>query len=183
MTSIDQSIPADHPGIQLVKGRRITPEEIYQGSESFYQHFITVQERLLEYRYSQPAQGGARVIVNYDAMQDDPVYEQLQKTKEARTMFLAQQMTGDGAPLSGEPDESGAATQAAETEETSTAAQTFLEFMAKSPRERYYEMILKEKGLTKEQLDAMPPEERAKIEREIQEEIEHRVKLEAAKNA
>ena len=98
-------------------------------------------------------------------------------------MFLAQQMTGDGAPLSGEPDESGAATQAAETEETSTAAQTFLEFMAKSPRERYYEMILKEKGLTKEQLDAMPPEERAKIEREIQEEIEHRVKLEAAKNA
>ncbi len=91
------------------------------------------------------------MIVNYDAMQDDPVYEQLQKTKEARTMFLAQQMTGDGAPLSGEPDESGAATQAAETEETSTAAQTFLEFMAKSPRERYYEMILKEKGLTKEQ--------------------------------
>ncbi len=30
--------------------------------------------------------------VNYQAMKNDPLYEQLQKTKEARTLFLAQQL-------------------------------------------------------------------------------------------
>jgi hypothetical protein len=30
--------------------------------------------------------------VDYDAMRQDPLYEQLQKTKQARTLFLAQQL-------------------------------------------------------------------------------------------
>lgn len=56
----------------------------------------------------------------------------------------------------------------------------FLEYMEKTPEERYYEAILADKGLTKEELAALPPEERARIEAEIQAEIEER--LEAAIN-
>lgn len=33
----------------------------------------------------------ARFVVDYEAMRADPAFEQLQKTKEARTLFLAQQ--------------------------------------------------------------------------------------------
>ena len=171
MTAIDQTISINQTGVQPVQGRRVTPEEIYQGSESFYRHFIEVQEKILEFRYSEPARGGAPGTVNYDAMQDDPAYNQLQKTKEARTMFLAQQMTGDDTQ------------QAAEASDSGDAAQAFLDYMAKSPAEQYYEMILKGKGLTKDQLAALPPAERARIERDIQQEIEHRIKLKAAETA
>jgi hypothetical protein len=32
------------------------------------------------------------MTIDYDAMRRDPLYEQLQKTKQARTLFLAQQL-------------------------------------------------------------------------------------------
>ena len=49
--------------------------------------------------------------------------------------------------------------------------------MSKTPEERYYEALLAEMGLTKEQLQALPPEERAKIEAEIQEKMQKRTAL------
>lgn len=49
--------------------------------------------------------------------------------------------------------------------------------MSKTPEERYYEALLAEMGLTKEQLEALPPEERAKIEAAIQEKIQKRTAL------
>lgn len=37
--------------------------------------------------------------IDYKAMSHDPAYEQLQKTKQARTLFLAQKMGQEGAPV------------------------------------------------------------------------------------
>lgn len=56
----------------------------------------------------------------------------------------------------------------------SNATQKFLDYMSKTPEERYYETLLAQRGLTKEQLEALPVEERIKIEEEIKNEIEKR---------
>ena len=100
-------------------------------------------------------------VVDYQAMMNDPMYQQLQKTKEARTLFLSQQIA----------QEQGNEMQAA----SGNPAQEFLEYMSKTPEERYYEAILAEKGLTKEQLAALPPEEQAKILEDIEREIKERI--------
>ena len=63
-----------------------------------------------------------------------------------------------------EPTEEPQSTETSESDE-SDAVRTFLEYMEMTPEERYYEAILREKGLTKEQLAALPPEERERIER------------------
>lgn len=103
------------------------------------------------------------------ALIKEPAFEQLQKIKEAKTLFLAQQFGQSG---SGEPEKIEPAANEAVTE--------FLEYMAKNPADRLYEAILKEKGLTKENLDSLPPEERVKIENELQEEMEKRLEMQAS---
>lgn len=112
----------------------------------------------------QPAAG-----LGVQALIKEPAFEQLQKIKEAKTLFLAQQFGQSG---SGEAEEIEPAANNAVTE--------FLEYMAKSPAERLYEAILKEKGLTKEQLESMPPEERMIVEKEIQEEMKQRIEMQAS---
>jgi hypothetical protein len=56
------------------------------------------------------------------------------------------------------------------------AREEFMEFMAKSSDEKMFDLLLQKKGLTKEQLNALPPEERQKILDEIREEIERKVR-------
>lgn len=58
---------------------------------------------------------------------------------------------------------------------SAAARQKFLDYMEKTPEERYFEAFLTARGLTKEELDAMPPEDREKILKEIQEEIERKI--------
>lgn len=110
-----------------------------------------------------PAGFGVQALVK------EPAFEQLQKIKEAKTLFLAQQFGQSG---SGEQEK-------AEAAKNDTVSE-FLEYMAKSPAERLYEAILKEKGLTKEQLESLPPEEQMKVEKEIQEEMEQRFEMQAS---
>ena len=87
---------------------------------------------------------------------------------QARTLFQAKEAaqapaatTGDVGPADAEPK--------------SDAVAKFLEYMSLTPEERLYRSILEEMGLTEEQLAALPPEERARIEREIQEKIQERL--------
>ncbi len=114
--------------------------------------------------------------IDYDALKEDPAYEQLQKTKQARTLFLAQQMALESgqtkAPDAGESAQSAAS--------GSAAVNAFLEYMSKTPEERYYEALLAQEGLTKEQLAALPPDERAKIEAIIQEKIKQHLENKTA---
>lgn len=114
--------------------------------------------------------------VDYQALRDDPAYQQLQKTKQARTLFLAQQMAQE--PAQTEAAAEGEGTQSASTD--SDAVNTFLEYMSKTPEERYYEALLAEEGLTKEQLAALPPDERAEIEARIQEKIKQHMENKTA---
>ena len=65
--------------------------------------------------------------------------------------------------------------------DTKDAKALFLDYMKKSPAERYYEALLADKGLTKEELERLPPEERAKIEEEIKAEIKKHTNAEIEK--
>lgn len=126
--------------------------------------------------------------VDIEALKNDPAYEQLQKTIQARTEFQAQQIAQEGYQAATQTEEFAApAAQAAaensQTEESSGAEEEFLELMEKSSDELYYEMILKEKGLTQEELDAMPLEDRLKILEEIKAEIKRRTQEEATKKS
>ncbi len=70
--------------------------------------------------------------------------------------------------------QSSSQTEEADETQASTAEEWFREYMEKTPAQRYYEALLREKGLTPEELDALPPEERLKIEEEIQAKMKER---------
>ena len=112
--------------------------------------------------------------IDYAAMKADPAYEQLQKTKQARSAFLAQQMA--------QSEDSAAEESTAEESTASDAVQEFLDYMSKSPEERYFEAFLKEKGLTPEQFANLPPEEKEKIMDAFEQRMEQQAMIGAAEN-
>lgn len=59
--------------------------------------------------------------------------------------------------------------------ERGEAEKWFLDYMEKTPEQRLFEAILREKGMTPEEFEALPPEERLKVEQEIQEEMEEKI--------
>jgi len=61
-------------------------------------------------------------------------------------------------------------------DEKSSAVKEFMAYMEKTPEERIRHQILAQMGLTEEELEAMPPEERAKVEEEIVEKIKDMIK-------
>ncbi len=68
-----------------------------------------------------------------------------------------------------------------ETDTESDAATQFLEWMEMTPEERYYVLLLAQEGLTPEELAALPPEERKKIEDKIQDKMEKQSEENAGK--
>ena len=108
--------------------------------------------------------------INYEAMRQDPAYEQLQKTREARTLFAAQQMAQESSAQEKTDNQ---------IEEPVIAKQTtedkFREFMEKTPEEILFEAILEELGLTREEFEALPPQEKEKITTQIEQKIKERV--------
>lgn len=59
----------------------------------------------------------------------------------------------------------------AEQEENgeSEAVKAFLDYMAKTPEERYFETFLKSKGMTQEEYDALPVEDKKALMKEFEE--------------
>lgn len=57
-----------------------------------------------------------------------------------------------------------------------SAAEKFLKFAKMTPEQKIRAMFLASEGLTEEQLAALPPKERQKIEEKIQKKIEESVK-------
>ncbi len=98
---------------------------------------------------------------------------QLQKPRQAETAFHAQQIAQES---SGEA----AVEASAEDEEDSAAVKAFLDYMSKTPEERYFEAFLKSKGLTKEEFEALPPEEKQALLKELQEMVRDRTEAESA---
>jgi hypothetical protein len=60
----------------------------------------------------------------------------------------------------------------------SAAMAEFKDYMSKSPEQRMRDSILKEMGLTEDEVKAMPPEKQAAIENKIAQLIENKMKLE-----
>ena len=110
-----------------------------------------------------------QLSVDYKAMMADPAYQQLQKTKEARTLFLAQQMA-QSSPAANDQS------SPIDTAEMSPVDE-YLDFMSKTPEQRYFEFLLAEEGLTKEEFDALPPEEKLKVENKIQQKMKEQAEL------
>lgn len=59
--------------------------------------------------------------------------------------------------------------------EHAEGVQDFIDFLEMSPAERMREVILRGMGLSEEKLDAMDPEDRAKLEQEIAAKIKERI--------
>lgn len=120
-----------------------------------------------------------KVTIDYDAMKQDPFYQQLQKTRQARTAFLAQQIAQENREtrqvLDGQEESDSASAR--------NAVREFLDYMDKTPEERLFEAILRELGLTKEELDALSPEEYAKVMDKIEEKMKEKLTLQQEKNA
>ncbi len=121
---------------------------------------------------------GGKVVKSASAMTQDAydlaveragaasAYAAFFKSDQAATEFAAQRFAqGDAAAASN-------ANTAENTEEVAyDATQEFLDFMDKTPEERMFESMLRDRGLTPEEFAALPPEEQRKILSEIQEEI------------
>ena len=103
------------------------------------------------------------VTVDQAALQADPLYASLQKARQAASTFAAQQ-------IAQETDEAEAAGG-----NGSPAADAFLDYMAKTPEERYFEAFLKAKGMTKEKFEALPAEEQQALLQEFEEAVKQSV--------
>jgi len=70
--------------------------------------------------------------------------------------FVAQQLAQEMEPEALTVDDANASPLSEEDADmASTAAEKFLEYMSKTPEERYFEAFLKSKGMTQEEFDAL----------------------------
>lgn len=60
---------------------------------------------------------------------------------------------------------------------TGSATDAFKEYMSKTPEERMQEAILEEMGLTKEEVEKMPPEQQQAVAKEMAERMQDKIKL------
>jgi len=74
-------------------------------------------------------------------------------------------------------------TPAATTATQSTAMTDFKDYMSKSPEQRMRDSVLKELGLTEDDIKTMPPEQQLAIGKEIAQRIEDKMKLAQAEKA
>jgi hypothetical protein len=184
----DEDSPLRGPALAQDRAERIAQElggEVVKSSSALTQAEFSAMPQL-------------RLEVDYKSLRADPSYEQLQKTKQARTLFLAQQIGQDLearaiqvekvagrdnthntlAVASAASDDQ----QGIMSEERSDAVSEFLDYMSKTPEERFRAALLAEEGLTEEQYAALPPEQKIEIEEKIRDKIEDRVEEAVGEN-
>jgi hypothetical protein len=113
--------------------------------------------------------------VDVEAMRADPLFAALEKSKQAASAFAAQQIAQEGSQ-EGTRD-AGAAEDA---EGGSPAVRAFLEYMAKTPEERYFETFLTAKGMTQEEFDALPAEEKRALLKDFEAYVKQSVENDSA---
>jgi hypothetical protein len=89
----------------------------------------------------------------------------------AETGFRAQQIAQES---------DGVTAVADDEEEESKAVQAFLDYMSKTPEERYFEAFLKSKGMTQEEYDALPVEDKKALMKEFEEFVKQSVENNSA---
>ncbi|MHC6226677.1 hypothetical protein ACYU03_18200 [Pseudomonas sp. X10] len=80
------------------------------------------------------------------------------------------------------PDVSARQQGGVEKPERSSAEQAFHDYMAKSPAEKIKEKILAELGMTAEEYDALPPEKKELVDKQIAQKIKEEAELKAKAN-
>lgn len=113
-------------------------------------------------------QAKATPKVDQAAAQRDAAYDEA----FARMRVGLQSSASDGTPASNEVTndvyaDAESAAASASTPARSTAAQEFHDYMDKTAGEKMRDKILKQLGLTEEEIDAMPPEQQEQIEKQI----------------
>ena len=108
--------------------------------------------------------------VDYAALRDDPLFHALRTAKQAKVTFhtqqIAQASTADAVAAGAEP---------VEIDNESGAVKAFLDYMAKSPEERYFEAFLKSRGMTAEDFQAMSPAEQQGLLTEFEDTLKQRL--------
>ena len=106
------------------------------------------------------------------------------KVQESATQLATQQVS-EATRISDNVDEAFAKTRVAlQTSDTSPSKSTgssaldeFKDYMSKTPEQRLRDSILKEMGLTEDDIKAMPPEKQLAIGKEIAERLQDKMKL------
>ncbi len=62
-------------------------------------------------------------------------------------------------------------------------AELFLEYMHKTPEQRWHEAWLKQHGMTEAEFDKLPPEKKVALEAQMRDDLKEQVKQHAAKKA
>lgn len=140
--------------------RRVSDEEMARFAESF-------RELLESLRSAQ--QGRA-------AAEPDPHTDHQLGAPKSAAGFMAQQMAqtaADGAKTTTPEVEEGADSPVDEGK--SDAVEAFMEYMAKTPEERYFEAFLNAKGMTEESFHALPPEDKQALLREFEDYVKQHV--------
>ncbi|WP_283181393.1 hypothetical protein [Pseudomonas svalbardensis] len=133
-------------------------------------------------------QGGLQAAMT-QALQNNVQAQNAQTTKQVQDSAtqIATQQVSEATRISDNVDEAFAKTRVAlqasvpddsKTKSTDSAAMTdFKDYMSKTPEQRLRDSILKELGITEDQLKAMPPEQQLAIGKEIAERIQDKMKM------
>jgi len=107
---------------------------------------------------------------DYAARRSDPLFESLRQAKQAALTVQTQETAQKtlGATLA-------AAAESQDLDNESGAVKAFLDYMAKSPEERYFEAFLSARGLTAEDYEAMSPKEQQGLLSEFEEALKRRL--------
>lgn len=146
-----------------------TSSAVAELPEDQYRRILQAQEAAVRDRFGKQDTGSIG-----QSNQAQAEIDRLQALRQARAAFLAQQI--------GQEETSFPATDtaSAEADPGQAAIDAFRKFMNMTPEERMFELLLKKRGLTKEEFEALPPEEREKILAEIEDEIRQKIEKKSA---
>lgn len=181
MTIIDGWNGAAGSAHSLLPGSRRSNTPVAELPENQYRRIVQAQEAGILSLY-----GKSEALSGDQAARAQTAFDHLQALRQARTTFLAQQVAQQTAqenlPGKGQVNLVGDAgeTASAAADPGEAAIDAFRKIMDMTPEERLFELLLKKRGLTQEELDALPTEEREKIIAEIKEEIREKIEKKAA---
>lgn len=133
------------------------------------------EEQQKDSLFSAPAVVPSQRTVDASAARD---YQAQQATEEGfARLRVSMQTTSAGTAQTSV--ESGRVDTSQKVDKSDRALQEFKAYMAKTPAERMRDSILKEMGLTKEDIEAMPPEKQKAIEEEIAERMRDKAQMQA----
>ena len=98
----------------------------------------------------------------------DPLFQDPGSSKQSQIAFRTQQIANESADAA-EADEP------VDLDNESSATRAFLDYMAMSTEERYFEAFLKSKGLSADDFEAMPPKQQQGLLADFREMLKQRM--------